>query len=48
MLIVLMNQAYVGFASDMNAVVVAFRGTQENRYFFYISALLVDTYRVCF
>ena len=24
-------QAYVGFASDINAVVVVFRGTQENR-----------------
>ena len=26
------KQAYVGFASDINAVVVVFRGTQENRY----------------
>jgi hypothetical protein len=24
-------QAYVGFASDINAIVVVFRGTQENR-----------------
>jgi len=27
----MMNQAYVGFARDMNAVIVVFRGTQENR-----------------
>jgi len=26
------KQAYVGFASDINAIVVVFRGTQENRY----------------
>lgn len=26
------KQAYFGFASDINAVVVVFRGTQENRY----------------
>jgi len=26
------KQAYVGFASDINAVIVVFRGTQENRY----------------
>jgi hypothetical protein len=25
------KQAYVGFASDINAVIVVFRGTQENR-----------------
>jgi len=25
-------EAYVGFASDINAIVVVFRGTQENRY----------------
>jgi hypothetical protein len=28
-------QAYVGYASDMNAVVVVFRGTQETRYIAY-------------
>lgn len=25
-------QAYVGVAHDLNAIVIAFRGTQENRY----------------
>jgi hypothetical protein len=35
MVVVLMNQAYVGYASDMNAVVVVFRGTQETRYIAY-------------
>jgi hypothetical protein len=25
------KQAYVGFGSDINAVIVVFRGTQENR-----------------
>jgi hypothetical protein len=27
----MMNQGYVGFAKGMNAVIVVFRGTQENR-----------------
>lgn len=25
-------QAYVGLAEDLNAIVIAFRGTQENRF----------------
>jgi hypothetical protein len=35
------KQAYVGYASDINAIVVVFRGTQENRYIAYISLCLV-------
>lgn len=31
MIVFMMSQAYVGFARDMNAVIVVFRGTQENR-----------------
>lgn len=28
----LFMQAFVGVADDLNAIVIAFRGTQENRY----------------
>jgi len=31
MIVFMISQAYVGFARDMNAVIVVFRGTQENR-----------------
>jgi hypothetical protein len=42
----MMNQAYVGFARGMNAVIVVFRGTQENR-LVYISYHFLLPFKWC-